>query len=146
MLSNQPRTKLHSQMDNGAYSRSIKIDGHEPIEINPQDAVARGLRDGDIVRVFNDRGSCLCGVVITDHVMQGVVVVSTGSWYDPVDPAVRDSMCKHGNPNVLSPDIGTSRLGQGPAAHSCLAEVELYDGPPMTITAFDPPEIKPRRD
>ena len=76
----EPAPRLpHSQMDNGAYSRSIKIDGHEPIEINPQDAAARGLRDGDIVRVFNDRGSCLCGVVITDHVMQGVVVVSTGS-------------------------------------------------------------------
>ncbi|HCD20725.1 MAG TPA: Asp-tRNA(Asn)/Glu-tRNA(Gln) amidotransferase GatCAB subunit C, partial [Alphaproteobacteria bacterium] len=144
MLSNQPRTKLHSQMDNGAHSRSIKIDGHEPIEINPQDAAARGLEDGNIVRVFNDRGSCLCGVVITAHVMPGVVFVSTGSWYDPVDPTVHDSMCKHGNPNVLSTDIGTSRLGQGPAAHSCLAQVELYNGPAATITAFDPPIIKSR--
>ena len=144
MLSNQPRTKLHSQMDNGAHSRSIKIDGHEPIEINPQDAAARGLEDGNIVRVFNDRGSCLCGVVITAHVMPGVVFVRTGSWYDPVDPTVHDSMCKHGNPNVLSTDIGTSRLGQGPAAHSCLAQVELYNGPAVTITAFDPPIIKSR--
>jgi biotin/methionine sulfoxide reductase len=141
MLSNQPRTKLHSQLDNGAHSRSIKIDGHEPIEMNPADAAARGLRDGDIVRVFNDRGSCLCGVVITPDVMQGVVIVSTGSWYDPVDPSKPDSMCKHGNPNVLSPDIGTSKLGQGPAAHSCLAEVERYDGPPVIVTAFNPPEI-----
>ena len=146
LLSNQPRTKLHSQMDNGVCSRSIKVDGHEPIEINPDDAAARGLSDGDIVKVFNDRGTCLCGVVITDHVMPGVVIVSTGSWYDPIDPAVRTSMCKHGNPNVLSPDIATSKLGQGPAAHSCLAEVELYDGPSVTITAFDPPEIKTRRD
>lgn len=96
------------------------------------------------MRVFNDRGSCLCGVVITAHVMPGVVFVSTGSWYDPVDPTVHDSMCKHGNPNVLSTDIGTSRLGQGPAAHSCLAQVELYNGPAATITAFDPPIIKSR--
>jgi biotin/methionine sulfoxide reductase len=50
-------------------------------------------------------------------------------------------MCKHGNPNMLSPDIGTSKLSQGPAAHSCLAEVELYDGPVQHITAFDSPEI-----
>jgi len=41
----------------------------------------------------------------------------------------------------LSPDIGTSKLGQGPAAHSCLAEVERYDGPPVIVTAFNPPEI-----
>ena len=141
LVSNQPRTKLHSQMDNGALSRSIKIKGHEPVEMNPIDAKARGLSDGDIVRVFNDRGACLCGVAVTADVMPGVIIISTGSWYDPVDPADASSMCKHGNPNMLSPDIATSKLSQGPAAHSCLAEVELYDGPVQKITAFDPPEI-----
>ena len=86
--------------------------------------------------------SCLCGVVITDRMMQSVVVVSTGSWYDPVDPAVRDSMCKHGNPNVLSPDIGTSRLGQGRQRIAALPRLSS-----MTVrhddAAFDPPEIPP---
>ena len=73
--------------------------------------------------------------------MPGVVIISTGSWYDPAEPNDPKSMCKHGNPNVLSPDIGTSKLGQGPAAHSCLAEIEIYDGPTQDITAFNPPEI-----
>jgi biotin/methionine sulfoxide reductase len=141
LLSNQPRNKLHSQMDNGEHSLSIKINGHEPIEINPNDAKVRGISDGDIVRVFNDRGACICGAYITEDVMAGVVIISTGSWYDPDDPADPASMCKHGNPNMLSPDIGTSKLAQGPAAHSCLVEVELYNGPPLTITAFEPPEI-----
>lgn len=141
ILSNQPRTKLHSQMDNGKYSRAAKVHNHEAIEINPVDANVRGLKDGDIVRVYNSRGACLCGVVVTDHVMPGVVVISTGAWYDPLDPAIKDSLCKHGNPNVLTPDIGTSKLGQGPSAHSCLGEVELYDGPPIEVTAFEPPEI-----
>jgi len=141
LIANQPRTKLHSQMDNGALSSSIKIKGHQPMEINPNDAEIRGINEGDIVRVFNDRGACLCGVKITKDVMPGVIIISTGSWYDPVDPANRESMCKHGNPNMLSPDVGTSKLGQGPAAHSCLVEVELYDGPAQNITAFDPPEI-----
>jgi biotin/methionine sulfoxide reductase len=128
-------------MDNGALSSSIKIKGHQPMEINPNDAEIRGINEGDIVRVFNDRGACLCGVKITKDVMPGVIIISTGSWYDPVDPANRKSMCKHGNPNMLSPDVGTSKLGQGPAAHSCLVEVELYDGPAQNITAFNPPEI-----
>jgi biotin/methionine sulfoxide reductase len=141
LIANQPRTKLHSQMDNGALSSSIKIKGHQPMEINPNDAEIRGINEGDIVRVFNDRGACLCGVKITKDVMPGVIIISTGSWYDPVDPANRKSMCKHGNPNMLSPDVGTSKLGQGPAAHSCLVEVELYDGPAQNITAFNPPEI-----
>ena len=141
LISNQPKTKLHSQMDNGALSSSIKIKGHQPLEINPVDAKTRGITEGDIVRVFNDRGSCLCGANITTDVMPGVVIISTGSWYDPVEPNNPKSMCKHGNPNVLSPDIGTSKLGQGPAAHSCLAEIEIYKGPTLDITAFNPPEI-----
>ena len=141
LISNQPKTKLHSQMDNGTLSSSIKIKGHQPLELNPDDAKSRGITQGDIVRVFNGRGSCLCGVNITADVMPGVVIISTGSWYDPAEPNDPKSMCKHGNPNVLSPDIGTSKLGQGPAAHSCLAEIEKYDGPVQDITAFNPPEI-----
>ena len=109
--------------------------------MNPDDAKSRGITQGDIVRVFNGRGSCLCGVNITTDVMPGVVIISTGSWYDPAEPNDPKSMCKHGNPNVLSPDIGTSKLGQGPAAHSCLVEIEIYDGPTQDITAFNPPEI-----
>ena len=141
LISNQPKTKLHSQMDNGTLSSSIKIKGHQPLEMNPDDAKSRGITQGDIVRVFNGRGSCLCGVNITADVMPGVVIISTGSWYDPAEPNDPKSMCKHGNPNVLSPDIGTSKLGQGPAAHSCLTEIEIYDGPVQDITAFNPPEI-----
>ncbi len=141
LLSKQPKTKLHSQLDNGTLSQSAKIKGHEPVEMNPDDAKVRGISDGDIVRVFNDRGACLCGVIVTEDIMPGVLIISTGSWYDPVDPADVSSMCKHGNPNMLSPDISTSKLSQGPAAHSCLAEVERFAGPIQDITAFDPPEI-----
>ena len=141
LVSNQPRTKLHSQLDNGRLSQSVKIKGHEPIELNPYDALARGIADGDIVRVFNHRGACICGAYITEDVMPGVVIISTGSWYDPEEPANTNSMCKHGNPNMLSPDIGTSKLAQGPAAHSCLVDIELYEGPPIVITAYEPPEI-----
>ncbi len=141
LVSNQPRTKLHSQLDNGKLSQSIKIKGHEPIELNPYDAKARGITDGDLVRVFNHRGACICGAYVTEDVMRGVVIISTGSWYDPEEPTNTNSMCKHGNPNVLSPDIGTSKLAQGPAAHSCLVDVELYKGPPLVITAFEPPQI-----
>ena len=54
-------------------------------------------------------------------------------------------MCKHGNPNVLTPDKGTSRLAQGPIAHTCLVEVERFEGAAPAVTAFEPPEIvRPR--
>lgn len=141
LISNQPKTKLHSQLDHGSHCRAAKINQREPIMLHPEDARARNLVDGDVVRVFNQRGACLGGVIIDDQVMPGVVQMSTGAWYDPLDPAEPGSLCKHGNPNLLTPDIGTSRLAQGPIAHTCLVEVERYPGPLPQVTAFDPPEI-----
>jgi anaerobic selenocysteine-containing dehydrogenase len=56
---------------------------------------------------------------------------------------VEGSLCKHGNVNVLTRDAGTSRLGQGPSAHSCLAEVERFEGEVPEVTAFEPPVVVP---
>ena len=141
LISNQPKNKLHSQMDHGKYSKSFKIKDREPVEINPIDATQRNLKNGDIVKLFNDRGACLAGVKIDEKVMPGVVQISTGAWYDPENPQEPGSICKHGNPNVLTVDKGTSKLGQGPIAHSCLIEVEKYTNKLPKITAHEPPEI-----
>ena len=141
LISNQPKTKLHSQLDHGSYSRSAKINHREPVMLHPDDAKVRGVNNGDVVRVFNHRGSCLAGVVIDDQVMQGVVQMSTGAWYDPLSPGESGSLCKHGNVNVLTPDIGTSQLAQGPISHTCLVEIEGFKGVLPALTAFDPPEI-----
>ena len=67
--------------------------------------------------------------------------MSTGAWYDPEDASIPNSLCKHGNPNVLTRDKGTSSLGQGPSAHTCLIEIERFNGPLPEITAHMPPEI-----
>jgi len=144
LLSNQPATKLHSQYDHGPHSRSAKIAGREPIRLHPADATARGIADGELVRVFNDRGAVLAGVVISESIRPGVVQMATGAWYDPEDPAAAAPLDKHGNPNVLTPDHGTSRLAQGPSPNSCLVEVEIWRGDPPPVTAFDPPAIVAR--
>ena len=141
LISNQPKNKLHSQMDHGNYSKSFKIEDREPVEINPNDAKSRGLKNGDIVKLFNDRGACLAGVIIDEKVMPGVVQISTGAWYDPESPEKPNSMCKHGNANVLTRDKGTSKLGQGPIAHSCLIEMEKYKDKLPKVTAHEPPII-----
>jgi biotin/methionine sulfoxide reductase len=70
-----------------------------------------------------------------------VLVRSTGAWFDPDSSGQLGVDCKHGNPNVLAPDRGTSSLAQGPAAHSCLVDIEKWTGGPVTVTAFAPPEI-----
>ena len=61
LISNQPTTRLHSQHDPGAVSVANKVQGREPILIHPATAAARGIEDGTVVRVYNDRGACLAG-------------------------------------------------------------------------------------
>ena len=141
LISNQPKDKLHSQLDHGAVSRKGKLKGREPVTLHPEDAAVRGIAEGDFIRLYNDRGACLGVVILSDNVRKGVVQMSTGAWYDPTEPG---GLCKHGNPNVLTLDKGTSRLGQGPIAHSCLIEVEKFKGEPPEVTAFVPPVIKER--
>ena len=86
LISNQPYTRLHSQYDNGGYSQDSKVGGREPIRLHPDDARARGIAEGDVVRVFNDRGSCLAGAVLDANLRRSVVQLSTGAWWDPVAP------------------------------------------------------------
>lgn len=143
--SNQPVTRLHSQYDFGRTSKQSKINGREAMQMHPDDAQQRGVHDGDIVRVFNDRGACLAGVVVSDTVRAGVVVLPTGAWFDPMDLSLPDSLEVHGNPNVLTRDIGTSTLSQGTSAHSCLVEVELYSESLPPVKVFDPPAFKTGR-
>jgi predicted metal-dependent enzyme (double-stranded beta helix superfamily) len=139
LVSNQPWTKLHSQYDHAALSRGAKIRGREPLTMHPDDAAERGLVAGDVLRVFNDRGACLAGLRVDAGIRRGVVEMATGAWYDPVEPGAPGTLDKHGNPNVLCPDFGASQLSQGCAAHTCLVEVERFDGPLPPLTAFDPP-------
>jgi biotin/methionine sulfoxide reductase len=139
LLSIQPATRLHGQMDMGKVSQESKISGREPMRINPLDAARRGIAEGDVVRVFNDRGAILAGAVLTGAIREGVIQIATGAWYDPTTPGEIGALDKHGNPNVLTPDRGTSQLAQGPTAQSTLVDVEKWTAAPPPITAFDPP-------
>jgi biotin/methionine sulfoxide reductase len=139
MLSDQPFTKLHSQLDHSSYSQQNKIAGREPVLLNTQDADDRGISDGDIVLLFNDRGSCLAGARLSDRIRRGVIKLSTGAWFDPLHWQGGKPLEKHGNPNVLTLDIGTSRLSQGCAAQTCLVQIKRYDGELPPVTAFEAP-------
>src|SRR6202022_2477566 len=89
-------------------TQAAKVGGRAPVRINPRDAAARNIRDGDIVRLYNDRGACLAGAVLSEALRPGVVQLATGAWYDPADPAAESPLCVPGNPNVLTRDFGTS--------------------------------------
>ncbi len=142
--SNQPVTRLHSQYDFGVVSREAKVREREVMTMHPRDAASRGINSGDIVRVFNDRGACLAAAALSDAVRAGVVVLPTGAWFDPLDPREATSLEVHGNPNVLTRDIGTSSLAQGTSAHSCLVQVERFAGPLPNIKVFSQPPMVSR--
>ena len=144
LLSYQPATRLHGQLDPGRVAAADKIQGREPLLMHPEDAAARGLTEGGIVRVFNERGACLAGLRLSDGLRRGVVAMATGAWWDPAreERAPEEgALDVHGNPNVLTQDVGTSRLGQGSAAQSCLVEVAAFAGPlpPVTVHAAPRP-------
>jgi biotin/methionine sulfoxide reductase len=141
LISNQPTLRLHGQLDNGSVSRAAKVNGREPIWINPQDAAARGISHGDVVRVFNERGECLAGAVVTDAMSAGVLQLQTGAWYDPDKPGEVGALDRHGNPNTLTLDKGTSKLAQGPISQTTLVEVERWTGPVPPIGAYDQPAM-----
>lgn len=141
LISNQPRTRLHSQLDFGRISKKRKIKERERARMNPIDAEARGISSGDVILVKNDRGSCLADVEISDSVREEVIELPTGAWFDPKTPENDGSIEVHGNPNVLTRDSGTSKLAQGPIAQSCLVEVERYDQPLPPVKAFRLPEF-----
>ncbi len=122
LLSPQPERRLHSQLDRTAYSQDGKIRGKEVLTMHPDTAKIRGIGAGTIVRVFNDRGACLAGVKLDAGRRPDVVTLPTGAWF-----ALDESGLEvNGNPNVLTLDRGTSKLGQGCSANTCLVEVEPY--------------------
>jgi biotin/methionine sulfoxide reductase len=146
LLSDQPHDKLHSQLDSGAFSAAKKIQGREPILLHPDDAALRDIAEGDIVEIFNARGRALGGVQISDRVMPGVVVMSTGAWLDVDNAGDPESLERHGNPNVLTYDAGCSSLSQGPSCNTTLVEVEPYRGNLPPIGAYDIPLAEPGGD
>lgn len=137
LLSPQPAGKLHSQMDGGKTSTDLKINGREALLISPDDAESRDIGQHDLVRVYNDRGACLATAVIDAGLKPGVVMLPTGAWFDAADERLE----RHGNPNVLTMDVGTSRLTQGSSAQSALVEVARWNEAAPEIRALETPGI-----
>lgn len=68
-------------------------------------------------------------------VRHGVMQLATGAWFEPHDPQAEHAMCIHGNPNILTRDIGTSKLAQGSTGQITRVEVKRFagDAPPVRI-------------
>lgn len=125
LLSNQPNTRQR-----------------EPLTLNPLDAHARGIVAGDVVKVFNGRGTFLAGVILSDGIRPGVVQIATGAWFDPLVVGQPGSLDKHGNPNRVTADIGASLLSQGGSAQTTAVEIVKWTEALPPVSAFEPPVLE----
>ena len=130
VVSNHPRWRVHSQHDDMTWLREIhtcKVMGpdgynYEPMWINPADAKARGICDGDIAKIYNERGAVLVGAWVTERIMPGAVYVDHGARWDPIIPGVLD---RGGAINTITPHNVTSKNAAGMVCSGFLVEVEL---------------------
>ena len=140
VTTSHPRSRLHSQLCGTKLRETYTVAGREPCLINTQDAAARGIADGDVVRVFNDRGQLLAGATVTDAIRPGVIRVAEGGWYDPVEPGTLGSLDAYGDVNNLTVDIGTSKLAQANCGHTAVADVEKFAGTLPDVKVFNTPK------
>ena len=139
LLSLHPLDRLHSQQSNTSNRKRYAVADREPVLINTEDAKELGIKQGDLVRVYNARGEILAGANVSGDIMRGVVQIFEGAWYDPN----AEGLCKNGNPNVLTIDLPTSELANGNISHTALVDIELYKhkaGEDIKLTAFMPPK------
>lgn len=140
MISSHPIGRLHSQLDNTNIRKNYKVADREPVHINTKDASKRGIRSGDVVRLFNGRGQVLAGAVVTDDIMPGVVLLHEGAWYDPDQPGKPGALDKQGSPNPLTLDDPlTSKFAQATIAGTAIVQVEKYAKAAPVVTAYDQP-------
>ncbi|EOT1256572.1 dimethylsulfoxide reductase subunit A [Cronobacter sakazakii] len=90
----------------------------QQVWINPQDAQARGINDGDLVRVWNARGEARIEAKVTPRIMPGVVALGEGAWYQPDAQGVDHA----GSINVLTTQR-PSPLAKGNPSHSNLVQL-----------------------
>jgi trimethylamine-N-oxide reductase (cytochrome c) len=130
--------RLHSQMCNTKSRELNTVQGREPVLINDKDAAARGIANGDIVRLFNGRGQVLAGAIVTPDILEGSIALHEGAWYDPAKPGEIGALDKFGSPNVLTrEDPLTSRYAKATIAGTAICDVEKWKEAAPLVTAFD---------
>jgi len=129
IISNHGRWRVHAQCDDISWSReapTCKVKGtdgymYEPLWIHPSDAAKRGIKNGDIVKIYNERGAVLGGALVWERIMPGVLSMDHGARVDSIIPGKLD---RGGAINLISPEGVTSKHCVGMATSGYLVEVE----------------------
>ncbi|UCE54178.1 MAG: molybdopterin-dependent oxidoreductase [Desulfobacterales bacterium] len=114
LLSPHPKNRVHSELYEVEWLREV-----EPHRawINPVDAKPRGIKDGDEINVYNDRGKVAINAWVTERIIPGVICIFEGSWYDPDENGIDRGACA----NTLTNDAYSG--GGASVLNTCLVQV-----------------------
>ena len=127
-MSNHGRWRFHANLDDITWNREVETmkirakDGYqyEPAWLHPATAAERGIEHGDVIKVFNERGTVLCAAYVTERLIPGVVYVDHGSRFDPIDA---ENLDRGGAINLISPHNNISKHATGMVVSGYLVEV-----------------------
>lgn len=138
MMSPHPRFSLHTMMDNkdtfinDIDEHRVCVNGYYYVtaRVNPVDASARGVKEGDLIRLFNDRGNVICCAHVTGRVPPGVLhAYESSSDYDPIGtPGEPSCIDKAGCVNILTSKRSMTETSSGMASNSCLIDFVKWEG------------------
>ncbi|MFQ6121450.1 MAG: molybdopterin-dependent oxidoreductase [Dehalococcoidales bacterium] len=136
LITPHPRFSFHTMGDakeswiNEIKDHRVLIDGYYYwiVRINSKDAADRGIKENDLVKVFNDRGAVICAAQVTERVPPGIVhSYESSAIYDPVgEPGY--SADRGGCINQLTPSRMMIKKSHSMAANSCLVQIEKWTG------------------
>jgi trimethylamine-N-oxide reductase (cytochrome c) len=149
-MSNHGRWRMHAQCDDITWNREVETmkirakDGYqyEPLWLHTSEAEKRGIRHGDIVKVYNERGTVLCGAYVTERLIPHTCYVDHGARLDPIIPGELD---RGGCINCITPTAMTSKNSTGMATPSFLVEVRKVTDEEMAAWRRDYPEAFARK-
>ena len=143
VMSNHARYRFHVQGDDIPWIQELQkvegVDGYpyEACWINPVDAAARGIENGDVLKVYNDRGTVLVGAFVTERIIVGAISVDHGAKMDLV-ALKNEQVDRGGSINLISPTPQEKYRNE---------EIKI---PEMNVTGFlaevekiDPADINP---
>ncbi|MGF1786875.1 molybdopterin-dependent oxidoreductase [Photobacterium swingsii] len=137
VVSPHPYMRVHSQLANSDVRKYENVQGRQYVLINDIDAQRHGIRSGQLVEIFNDRGRVIAGAKVSDQIMTGVISLEEGAWVQ-FDSQGR---CNGGSINVLTSSQASSDLSQATSANTCLAYIQRCRDPESSNLAFEPPKV-----
>ncbi|MDR1359166.1 MAG: molybdopterin-dependent oxidoreductase [Coriobacteriales bacterium] len=135
LVSNHPRWRVHAECDDITWLREIPTCkvvgpdgyGYEPVWLHPTDAARHRIAEGDIVKIFNERGAVLGGAIITERIMPGALYQDHGARVDSIVFGYGTGLDRGGANNLICPNATTSENAPGEVTNGFLVGVEKVD-------------------